>query len=137
MTEKDRLDYARHRLKTSYDTFNAGKILYENQFYNSSVNRLYYSLFYAVNALLVLNKISTKSHSATKSQFSRYFIKTNKFDKKYGKLLSELYDWRQKGDYDIIYDFKDEDVKSVFKKVLDMIDRISNEINNDNSNNKI
>jgi len=42
-----------------------------------------------------------------------------------------------KSDYDIIYNFKDEDVKPIFRKVLDMIDRINNEINNDNSNNKI
>lgn len=32
------------------------------------------------------------SHSATKSQFSQLFIKTGKFDKKYGRLLSELFD---------------------------------------------
>lgn len=132
MTENDRINYARHRLKTSYETLNAAKVLFENQFYNSSVNRLYYALFYAVNALLVLNKIHTKSHSATKSQFSRYFIKTSKFNKKYGKLLSELYDWRQKGDYDIIYDFKYEDLKPMFQRVLEMITCIDNQIKKDN-----
>jgi len=57
---------------------------------------LYYTTFYAVNALLVINEIQTKSHSATKSQFSMHFVKTGKYDKKYGQLFSELFDWRQK-----------------------------------------
>ena len=64
------------------------------------------------------------SHSATKSQFSQLFIKTGKFDKKYGRLLSELFDQRQKGDYD------HESVKPLFEPVAEMIDLIEKEINN-------
>ena len=96
MNLNNRKEYVRYRIETSYKTYDAAKILAENKFWNSAVNRLYYSIFYAVNALLVLNEIQTKSHSATKSQFSLFFIKTGKFDKKYGQLLSELFDWRQR-----------------------------------------
>ena len=96
MTFEERVEYVKYRIESANKTFEAAKVLAENEFWNSAVNRLYYSIFYAVNALLVMNEIQTKSHSATKSQFSMYFIKTGKFDKKYGKLLSELFDWRQK-----------------------------------------
>lgn len=89
-----------------------------------------YSIFYAVNALLVMNEIQTKSHSATKSQFSLYFVKTGKFDKKYGKLLSELFDWRQKGDYENIFDYDNDSVQPLFKPVNEMIKLIEEEINN-------
>jgi len=78
-------------------------------------------LFYAVNALLVLNDIQTKSHSSTKSQFSQHFIKTEIFEKKYGRLLSELFDWRQKGDYDNIFDYDNDSVKPLFEPVQEMI----------------
>jgi len=104
MTNEERNEYVKYRIESAYKTFDAARILAENGFWNSAVNRLYYSLFYAVNALLILNEIKTKSHSATKSQFSQLFIKTGKFDKKYGRLLSELFDWRQKGDYENIFD---------------------------------
>ena len=70
------------------------------------------------------------SHSATKSQFSQLFIKTGKFDKKYGRLLSELFDWRQKGDYENIFDYDLESVKPLFEPVAEMIDLIEKEINN-------
>jgi len=81
-----------------------------------------------VNALLVAYEIPTKSHSATKSQFSLHFVKTGKIDKKYGKLLSELFDWRQKGDYENIFEFDDSSVQPLFKPVDEMIKRIEKEI---------
>ena len=129
MNLNDRKEYVRYRIETSYKTYDAAKVLAENKFWNSAVNRLYYSIFYAVNALLVLNEIQTKSHSATKSQFSLFFIKTGKFDKKYGQLLSELFDWRQKGDYQNIFDYDSKTVEPLFQPVKEMIELIENEIN--------
>lgn len=96
--------YAKYKIEAAYRTFDAARVLAENGFWNSAVNRLYYSLFYAVNALLVMNEIQTKSHSGSRAQFSNLFVKTHKFDIKYGKLYSQLFDWRQKGDYDNIFD---------------------------------
>ena len=96
---------------------------------NSAVNRLYYALFYAVNALLVSNEIYSQSHSGMKSQFSLHFIKSGKLDKKYGKLLAQLYDWRQKGDYENLFDYKAESVDLLFEPVIEMITQIEKEIN--------
>lgn len=129
MNQNERKEYVRYRIESSRKTFEAAKVLAENGFWNSAVNRLYYALFYAVNALLVLHKIQTKSHSATKSQFSLHFVKTGKFDKKYGRLLAELYDWRQKGDYDNIFDYDNESVQPLFKPVEEFINSIENDIN--------
>ena len=81
-----------------------------------------------MNAILVANEILTKSHSATKSQFSLHFVKTGKFDKKYGKLLSELFDWRQKGDYENMFDYDESSVQPLFKPVDEMIKLIEEEI---------
>ena len=130
MNLDERKEYVKYRIESAHKTFEAAKVLAENEFWNSAVNRLYYSLFYAVNALLVINEIQTKSHSATKSQFSLYFVKTGKFDRKYGKLLSELFDWRQKGDYENIFDYDNESVQPLFKPVIEMIKLIEEEINN-------
>ena len=130
MTPEERLEYVKYRIETAYKTLDAAKVLAETGFWNSVVNRLYYAVFYAVNALLILNKIPTKSHSATKSQFSLYFIKTGKLDKKYGKLLTELYDWRQKGDYGNIFDYDSESVKPLFMPVEEMIKVIDDKIKN-------
>jgi len=50
-----------------------------------------------------------------------YYIKTGKIDKKYGQLLSELFDWRQKGDYENIFDYDQESVLPLFKPVEEML----------------
>ena len=130
MTPEERKQYVEYRIDSAYKTVEAAKLLSDRGFWNSAINRLYYAIFYAVNALLVLNDIPTKSHSATKSKFSQHFIKTGKIDKKYGKLLAQLYDWRQKGDYENIFDYDEESVKPLFKPVNEMIDIIEQEIKN-------
>lgn len=128
MKPEERKEYAKHRLANAYNTYEAAKILAEKGFWNSAVNRLYYSLYSAVNALLVYNEIKTHSHSGLRGQFSLHFVKTKKFDVKYGKLLAELYDWRQKGDYENIFDFDAETVMPLFDPVLELIKRIEQEI---------
>ncbi len=130
MNTEEKREYAKYRIESAFQTYEAARVLAENGFWNSAVNRLYYSLFYAINALLVLNDIQTKSHSATKSQFSLHFIKTERLDKKYGRLFSELYDWRQKGDYENIFDYTPGSVKPLFDPVWEMLERIQKEIKN-------
>ena len=130
MTNEERREYVKYRIESARKTFEAAKVLSENGFWNSAVNRLYYAVFYAVNALLILNEIQTKSHSATKSQFSLHFVKTGRFDKKYGRLLSELFDWRQKGDYENMFDYNSDLVEPLFEPAVEMIELIEEEINN-------
>ena len=83
-----------------------------------------------MNALLVLNKIKTKTHSSVKNQFSLHFIKTERLDKKYGQLLNILFDLRQKGDYENMYNYNKESVEPLIEKVGKMLQVIENEIKN-------
>ncbi len=52
----------------------------------------------------------------------RFMIKTGKIDKKFGQLLSDLFDWRQKGDYDNIFDYNKESVMPIIPAVEEMLD---------------
>jgi uncharacterized protein (UPF0332 family) len=130
MTEEERIEYSKLRIESALNTFEAAKVLAQNGFWNSAVNRLYYSIFYTVNALLVRNEVYVQTHAGMRNQFSKLFIKTGKLDKKYGKLLVQLYDWRQKGDYENLYDFTEETVNLLFDPVKEMIDAIVTEIKN-------
>ena len=46
------------------------------------------------------------------------FVKTRKF----GRLLNELYDWRQKADHEVIFDFYRDSVFPLFEPVKEMLD---------------
>ena len=61
MISEERIDYARYRIESAHRTFDAAKILAENGYWNSAVNRLYYAAFYAINALLFVNEIQTNT----------------------------------------------------------------------------
>lgn len=130
MNKQERAEYVKFRIESAYQTFEAAKTLFENEFWNSSVNRLYYALFYAVNALLVVHEIQPKTHSSVKSQFSLHFIKSKRLEKKHGQLFNTLFDLRQRGDYENLYDYDKESVESLLKEVGEMIIVVEKEINN-------
>jgi uncharacterized protein (UPF0332 family) len=96
---KEQNDYINYRLQRATETLNDARLLAENQRWNSSINRLYYSCFYAVSALLYSQLIEAKTHKGVRIKFMSEFIKTGLFHKDFGKLFSDLYDWRQEGDY--------------------------------------
>jgi uncharacterized protein (UPF0332 family) len=128
MTREERIQYARYRMNTAFKTYEAAKVLADHGFWNSALNRLYYAAFYALNALLTMHGLDTRSHSGVKSLFSLHFIKTGKVDKKFGRIFAELYDWRQKGDYENLFDYDENSVKPLFEPVLEMITTIDQEI---------
>lgn len=87
-------DYIKYRFKRAEESFDDALLLIENKKWNTSINRLYYSCFYAVIALLLKNGIETHTHVGARIKFGNEFIKTGKIDKKYGKLFSKLFDYR-------------------------------------------
>ncbi len=120
-TKKDLIKY---RLLRARDTFEDAQILSERNKWNSAINRLYYSAYYAVMALLLDSDLNPTTHNGAKSNFSEYFILTNKVPKELGKMYSQLFTWRQKGDYDDMFDFDKEKVLPYFKPVNDLIELI-------------
>jgi len=98
----------KYRIERARDTLDDARILAENHKWNSAINRLYYAAYYAVIALLLQNEHKPTTHNGAKSQFSEHFIKTGIFSEEYGKLYSQLFTWRQKGDYVDLFDFTEE-----------------------------
>ena len=117
-------DYIKYRLERALSTFEDAETLANNQSWNSSMNRLYYSCFYAVLALFAKHNIKSTTHSGTKTQFSQYFIKTGQLDKEYGMLFGDLFDLRQKGDYGDFFDFEEKHVAPLIPKVKEFLDKI-------------
>ena len=123
-------DLIKYRIDRAKDTYDDAQILAEKEKWNSTINRLYYSAYYAVMALLLDSDLKPATHNGAKSNFSEYFIKTGKIDKEYGKMYSQLFTWRQKGDYDDLFDFKKDKVLPYFEPVKGLISIIENLIEN-------
>lgn len=124
----NRDDYIKYRFQRSEESLDEAIILAENAKWNAVVNRLYYSCFYAVIALLLKNDIETQSHDGARTQFGFHFIKTGKIDKTFGKLFTKLFDYRQKGDYGDLFDYDEIIVAPLIDQVKKFIIEIKKHI---------
>lgn len=105
MNDPVKQDYINYRINNAKDALASAKLLADNAHWNAAINRLYYSCFYVVSALLYKHDIKAKKHSGLKHQFTQHFIKPGLIDKDIAKVYIRLSDWRQKGDYDDFDDF--------------------------------
>jgi len=129
MTSSVKQDYIDYRIQSAKETLKAAKLLAENSHWNSAINRLYYTCFYAISALLYKYDINANSHAGLKHQFTLHFIKTGQVDKDLGRVFVQLFDWRQKGDYGDFYDFDKEKTLPLFSPVETLIDIVITLIN--------
>jgi uncharacterized protein len=125
-TKQDYIDY---RVLKSREIFDDAKLLANNQRWNSCVNRLYYSSFYLVSALLYKNDIKAETHNGTKTQFNLHYIKNGLLEVKFGKLYSNLFLWRQESDYADFVDFESELVLSLMDQVWEFNNKLLELIN--------
>ena len=127
-------DLIKYRLTRAKDTLDDAQILAERGKWNSTINRLYYSAYYAVMALLLDSDFKPTTHNGAKSNFSEHFVKTGKIKKEFGKIYSQLFTWRQKGDYDDLFDFEKDKVLPYFSPVTALIKEIEKMIFSNSSN---
>ena len=71
-------------------------------FYASAVNRAYYAIFYAANALLATQGLSRSKHSAVVATFRQHFVKPGLIEDECSDIYGRVMDDRHKADYEII-----------------------------------
>jgi uncharacterized protein (UPF0332 family) len=130
MIKTEKKEYIDYRLNQAKETFEAAKSLVKDEYWNSVINRLYYSCFYAITALLYMHDINAKSHSGIKHQFGLHFVKSGLIDKSVAEIYVDLFDYRQAGDYADFVDFDKEKTLPLIprtEKLLNIIETLINE----------
>ncbi|MFH1334974.1 MAG: HEPN domain-containing protein [Candidatus Zixiibacteriota bacterium] len=106
MTDKETLFL--YRLKQAEETLSDAKRMLEDKLSpRSIINRAYYSMFYGVLALFLKHdtKIMTSKHSGVIGIFDAEFVHTGKVDRRYSKMLHQIFEARQEGDYKELVEF--------------------------------
>jgi len=70
-------------------------------FYASAINRAYYAIFYAANALLTTKGLSRSKHSAVIATFRQHFIKPGLIEDEYSDTYGRVMANRHVSDYEI------------------------------------
>ncbi|MCL5292697.1 MAG: HEPN domain-containing protein [Actinobacteria bacterium] len=88
------IEKAEHALKVA-------ETLIESGYPSDAASKIYYSMFYAAQALLKSEGIDVVKHSAVESAFGYHFVKSGRIDPKYHRMLLDARKIREIADYDI------------------------------------
>lgn len=103
MQENRQLELSRYRLKEATDTLQVARNCYEGGYFKDAINRSYYSVFYAIKAVLALGVVDFKRHKDVVAYFNKEFVAKEIFPREMGRRLAELKQLREKSDYDDFY----------------------------------
>ena len=88
-----------YRLERAQESLADARLLADAASWNTCVNRLYYSCFYAVSALLARDGLSASRHTGIRSLFNRNYVRTGGVPRDATRLYNDLFERRQESDY--------------------------------------
>ncbi|MEA3281468.1 MAG: HEPN domain-containing protein [Euryarchaeota archaeon] len=86
-------------IEKAKESLDAAESLFGGGFYDFSVGRSYYAMFYTTEAILLTKNLSFSKHSAVIAAFGKEFVKPAILPKKLREYIVSAFDMRQLGDY--------------------------------------
>ena len=122
-----------YRLERAQESLNDARLLADAESWNTCVNRLYYSCFYAVSALLVRDGLSSSRHTGIRSLFNRNYVRTGVVPKDLARLYNDLFERRQESDYADFVRFQADQVRPWIPQTEAFIAHITSLLSRKNS----
>ena len=97
MNEANKKDNIHEELERVVEAKKATKLLFDNSLLKDAVSKLYYSLLYAVRALLLTKGLEPKSHEGALRLFGLHFVKAGIFEPRSSHILSKLMKYTRRG----------------------------------------
>ena len=108
---------AERSLKATKDSFDNGN-------FEFVASRAYYSMFYLVEALLLLKELSFSKHSGAISAFAVHYTKPDLIPQQYHRALMDAFEDRQVADYESKPVFGEEEAKQQLERAETFIEYI-------------
>ena len=116
----------RYRLEQAEEALLEADLLLNAGHFRGAINRAYYAMFYAIQVLVVKNKVKVSKHSGVISYFDREFVKPGIIDKEFSKWLHRLFDLRQDADYGDMFEPSDDQCRQAVDQAGQFVHRIRN-----------
>lgn len=114
-----------YRLQRAGESLDAAKIMHKNRMDIFAMNRIYYAMFYAVQALLISEGVVFSKHGQVKGHFNRVYIKTGIFPLEMGRIYNRAFEYRQKFDYMDFAQPEEETVLQFIGYAKDFLSKVS------------
>lgn len=112
-------------LEKAESTFSQIKELQRLEYWDTIANRLYYSVFHAVTALLIHDSHPVNTHKGALALFGNYYIRTGIFFPEDGRLYSDLQMIRNNSDYNCSYNATKLEIEPMIEPVQLLIEKIA------------
>lgn len=113
---------ARHRFERAEATLREAQDELSRGNHRLTVNRAYYSVFYAMRAFLALENMDSSKHSGVASLFNQQFIKTGIVPEVSFKAIQTLMDLRHEGDYQDFAEITAEEAAGAVEATISALD---------------
>ena len=121
MSPEEKKAILAYRIQKSHASIQEAEDVSKLGYWNLSANRLYYACYYMASALLIDKGFEARTHAGVIHLIGLHFITKDLISRDFGRLFSRLYEMRQSGDYDDMFDFTAEEVVPYFEKTKDFI----------------
>lgn len=111
-------------VKKAKESFEAAKKLFADGYFDFSVSRAYYAMFYMTEAILLTKDLSFSKHSGVISAFGEHFVKPGIIHKKYHQSLRDAFRARNIGDYAHTEEITKEEADSILVSAEDFLKEI-------------
>jgi uncharacterized protein (UPF0332 family) len=98
-------------IENADESLSVAQLNLDNDFYAAAINRAYYAIFYAANALLATRKLARSKHSGVLSAFRQHFVKAGLLSSELSEIYGQVMDDRHEGDYEILAATSKEDAE--------------------------
>ncbi len=88
-------------LERAWEMLDVASLNLSEAYPDSAVNRAYYAIFYAANALLVTEGLERGKHSGVIALFRERFVKTGIIEVQYSRIYGRVMDDRHTSDYEV------------------------------------
>lgn len=112
------------RIQKSKETIDEAKLAFTNNQFRSTLNRIYYAVFYIVSALAAKHNFATSKHKQLMGQFNKEFVKINIVKSEYWDIYSKTYKNRQESDYLDFVEYSKEEIESNYSDMLQFVSEI-------------
>jgi uncharacterized protein (UPF0332 family) len=111
----------RELLDKSLQSIRAAELLLNEGYSSFAASRAYYSMFYAVEALLLSRELSFSRHSGVMAAFGKVFVKTGAFDSRFHRYLLHAFKLRNAGDYGAVQAVSEENARQVIEESRELL----------------
>lgn len=124
LSDDDRKALVDYRIEKARAAFDEAQKVATMSLWNLAANRLYYALYHAASALLLSEGLTSHTHKGLLAQISLNYVKAGRLTQSDGKLIRQMFNMRQEGDYEDFAETTEKDITEATPKVKNLMEKL-------------